>query len=436
MSIEPHVFEVTLFTVRSTSVTFLPPVGQANIPKPTIYPGYHYSPLAPAKPNSYTEGAGPILPTIPPNQALMKQEYPTRRESPNLVDNQRQPSQAATQHHMDGSLGANPRSCDIPTSSIRGVGSSSTTSRPRPPSNEQGIMQQSLPPQSPQGGGSPAQPPSQMPESVSSTNPVIQMLAQRASADSNLKSLMKIVANGNASESQLKTFQRHIDELNSIIKGTSPPAAQTSGTSAGQSFTPMVNPIQTWSMPPLAPSKQEPLSQYYSQQPQYSKSKPPGLPKPDISAIVFDITGGNGDRYLIPKKSILEYLSGSPQVLVSFLVTRKGGEADQGSYKAQADYYQHVTIKLSCSNYKVLEPLAKIVEPQDTVRRYMEDVMAKANRAEDIYLITQLPRDATENQQELKKANESVVQDSPHAAGYQPPNSLLPLRQSKVKFGS
>jgi len=43
-------------------------------------------------------------------------------------------------------------------------------------------------------------------------DPVISKLAARASTDPELKSLMKEVATGNASQEQLRIFQRHIDE--------------------------------------------------------------------------------------------------------------------------------------------------------------------------------------------------------------------------------
>ena len=43
------------------------------------------------------------------------------------------------------------------------------------------------------------------------------MLATRASSDPELKSLMKEVATGNATQEQLKVFQGHIDELTKVI---------------------------------------------------------------------------------------------------------------------------------------------------------------------------------------------------------------------------
>lgn len=65
--------------------------------------------------------------------------------------------------------------------------------------------------------------------------------------------------------------------------------------------------------------------------PQALRSKgPPPVPKPDISAVVFDF--GTGDRYLFPKFSILEYLTApsGQQVVASFLIVRKGSFSEYG----------------------------------------------------------------------------------------------------------
>lgn len=62
----------------------------------------------------------------------------------------------------------------------------------------------------------PASTPSQ--QQQTQPDPVIHMLAQRASTDPELKSIMKIVATGGASPVQLEYFQRHIDELTRLSK--------------------------------------------------------------------------------------------------------------------------------------------------------------------------------------------------------------------------
>ena len=423
MTIEPHVFEVTLYTVRGPSVTFLPPVSQAAAQKPSTSSGYYHSHIAPAPPAA--RPSSNIYPTQPkPSTAPMSNASPPA-PSPKVTQNLTPTSTAPPQ--LDG---ASDQKTDLAAHTTSAV-SDSLQQQPQPAQTVQPIKQSPPPPTPP---ATASAPPAQTPDTVSSTNPVIQMLAQRASIDPNLKALMKIVANGTASPDELKTFQRHIDELNSIIKGTHPPGqSQRSPADNVAVSKPQINTsstlpqTQTWSVSQPGVVKQEPLSQYYSQQPHYSKPRPGPVSKQDISAIVFDITGGNGDRYLIPKKSILEYLPGSPQVLVSFLVTRKGSEADQGSYKGSVEYFQPVTMKLSCLHHKVLEPLAKVVEPLDAVRKYMEEVMSKAKRAEDAYLMIQLPRSNAGEQREKIDA-ERKMEASSDGSGYDPPNSILPLR--------
>ena len=114
-------------------------------------------------------------------------------------------------------------------------------------------------------------------------------------------------------------------------------------------------------------------------------------PKPEVSAVVFDF--GTGDRYLFPKFSILEFLAtNSGQLaLASFFIVRKGSTSEYGG-DPELDYYQPVTIKLQTPTGRHLENLAKVVAPQDEVRRYMNDVMDNMTRAEYILLAMRLPR--------------------------------------------
>lgn len=126
--------------------------------------------------------------------------------------------------------------------------------------------------------------------------------------------------------------------------------------------------------------------------PQSLRSKgPPPTPKPDISAVVVDF--GSGDRYLFPKYSILEYLptSSGQQVVASFLIVRKGSTSEYGG-DPKLDYYQPATIRLSTPTGRHLENLARVVAPQDEVRRYMDDVMDNMTRAEYVLLAMRLPR--------------------------------------------
>ena len=132
-----------------------------------------------------------------------------------------------------------------------------------------------------------------------------------------------------------------------------------------------------------------------------SKGPPPLPPKPDISAIVFEFTGGSGDCYLFPKFSLLEDVpvASGQQVIASFLLVRKGSKAEYPMADPALDYYQPLTIRLFTHADRHLEHLARVVAPPDEVRRYMDDVMGNMTRAEYILLAMRLPRrDGTEDE--------------------------------------
>ncbi|GAO13677.1 hypothetical protein UVI_02017800 [Ustilaginoidea virens] len=122
-----------------------------------------------------------------------------------------------------------------------------------------------------------------------------------------------------------------------------------------------------------------------------SKGPPPAANRPDISAVAFDF--GSGDRYLFPKYSVLEFLpsQAGQQVVASFLIVRKGSISEYGG-DPKLDYYQPVTIRLQTNTGRHLENLARVVAPQEEVRRYMNDVMDNMTRAEYVLLAMRLPR--------------------------------------------
>ena len=290
------------------------------------------------------------------------------------------------------------------------------------------------------------------------------MLATKAATDHDLKALMRVVASGKASQTQLRIFQGHIDELNGILQSRNnvpqPPSFQNTPTSGdapheqpGQPSAPARQPASAPASatapaptpayghtpkpattsgsilgPPLTvPIKTEPLSQYYSQPPPPIKAKGPIPYKPEINAIVFEFTGGTGDRFLFPKNSILEYLPGGTQVVASFLITRKGDTSSSGSYKKTVDYYQPVTIRLSTHNPRTLEPLARVVAPADDVRKRMNDIMDKMSPADSVYLAIHLPRSEGGNDLEEEDLSETLEQESVRPT-YSPPNTLVPLK--------
>ncbi|KAI4167149.1 MAG: hypothetical protein LQ348_007717 [Seirophora lacunosa] len=239
------------------------------------------------------------------------------------------------------------------------------------------------------------------------------MLATRAASDHKLKALMKIVASGHASQDQLREFQNHIDELNRLIKirdnstrpdldqQTRAPPSQSQIYSATSSPPLPQPPLPVSSTPynPLPPApvpiKVEPQLQT---QPSLNILQPPKLQaaptmpyKPEVTSIVFEFSS-SGDRFLFPRFSILEFLHGGTQVLASFLVIRKGSAASCGEYNKTISYYQPVTIRLSTSNTKLLEPLTRVVAPPEEVTQYMNGIFEKMSPAKPAYLVTRLPR--------------------------------------------
>lgn len=69
------------------------------------------------------------------------------------------------------------------------------------------------------------------------------------------------------------------------------------------------------------------------------------------------------------------------------------------------EYYQPVTFHIQSPNPKVLEPLSRVVKPPDEVRRYMNEIMDRAERAPDGFLAMRLPREGVD-QDHLQRENE------------------------------
>lgn len=414
MIIEPHVFETTLYTVREPQLTFLPPMGQPMAP-PVQQHGYPYH-----------------SPTYPPPPAYAQGQYQTGHQTssshPPVTKSQQPPPQGSFPPHQG-----------TPQAPLL---SGQATSPP-------GVV---------------VGPPNQVPKP--NPDPVIQMLATKAATDHDLKALMRVVASGKASQTQLRIFQGHIDELNGILQsrnnqpqpqsfqnaptpGDAPheqpgqPSALTRqtapvpapaltatpapATAYGHTPNPATMPGSTQGPRLVAQIKTEPLSQYYSQPPPPIKAKGSIPHKADINAVVFEFTGGTGDRLLFPKDSILEYLPGGTQVVASFLITRKGDTCTSGSYKKTTNYYQPVTIRLSTHNPRTLEPLAKVVAPADEVRKRMNDMMDKMTPAESVYLAIRLPRGEGDNDLEEEDMSETLEREGVRPT-YSPPNTLVPLK--------
>ena len=398
MTIEPHAFDITLYNVK-------------DLPQPYVPPNIHPPHLSTPQYNPFTYNAPPPSTHYP--------AYPGQQQT--------HPSQATLPPFREGFGHIGPQ----------GPPPTYHATQPQPltkPTNG------SQPPSLPR-SGSTGQTASQGQDEEIKSDPVIQMLATRAAANPDLKALMKVVANGKASPVQLREFQDHIDELNAILKARPnphehfyednypepPPHNQSSASRPPEASTgrPAASSTYVPPSPAPAPIKIEPPSQ------SYPISAPPSQPKaypgnkPDVTSIVFDF-GAGGDRYSFPRYSILEYLYSKTQVIVSFLVIRRGSMAAAGNYKNNQNYYQPVTMRLNADNSNVLEPLGRIVAPLDEVRSYMESVFKSMSPAENVYLATRLPR--TADALELEK-KEKTPQPEPQLirATYSPPHSIVPL---------
>lgn len=406
MIIEPHVFETTLYTVKERPPAVTLPMAKppnASLPPPDMrYSSFPQSTPAPGPvPQGHREE--PLKqphPVLPPFKEGFAQFEP---QGPPL-------------HH---SSFAAPNTQSVASTS-RDTGDVSRTNLGDTQSREE----------------------------KSNTDPVIQMLATRAASNNDLKALMKVVASGSASQDQLVDFQTHIDDLNGILKKRNEssqaakdhsgapdphhvkhaPSNQSLFSTSMVGMVPAPQPTASFtSSKPTADSiKQENPTQYFSHYTQPPKSKNSAPHKHDISAIVFDL-GGSGDRFLLPRFSILEYLPGGTQVLVSFLVIRKGSAAVSKGYKDTASYYQPVTMRLTASHPRILEPLTRIVAPADEVRRYMNSVFDKMNPAERVFLATRLPRTKEGAIPEKGDQNPSLDSNLTKMV-YSPPSTLAPRR--------
>lgn len=223
---------------------------------------------------------------------------------------------------------------------------------------------------------------------------LIVMLVQVALDDAKLKDAIHRIANGKPEYSDTLTLKSVLDGLH---KKLALDKTKKNSKQGGPSPSPASNGA-AGSPAPSASSTHHPPSS--GQQALRSKGPPPA-PKPDISAVAVEFAGGNGDRYLFPKFSILEY-RGSQHVVASFLIVRKSSQCEYGGDR-ELDYYEPLTIRLFTSNGRHLENLARVVAPQDEVVRYMDDVMSSMTRAQYVLLAWRLMRERAD-----EKAGESV----------------------------
>ena len=395
ITVEPHIFDAQMFAIKEPTPKQPPlSLSQQSMYRPIIQYGPPNGMMPPPPPPAAITSPVQQKPCPPPQPVqqspLRPQDTPmTNSMSPAPLNNTNtQPPGPAP--HLNGAVpNGQPSTAPNPQQ------------QPPPPANV---------PAQPAVGGS------------KSTDPVIQMLAERAASDPDLKGLMRIVANGEATQEELKKFQMHIDELTRLQKSRQaaaaaqppppqnqpPPSpstpAQVSGHPNGHpSPSPRQSPAPIPRTAPTPPSPAPRPHPPYQTQSQALRSKGPLPPtKPEISGIVFEFNGGSGDRFLFPKFSILEYLP-QGQVIASFLIVRKGSSSDSPKYDPELDYYQPITIRLYAHQGRQLEALQKVVAPPDEVRRYMDDIMDNMTRAEYVLLAMQLPKDGPDPSQVAKE---------------------------------
>lgn len=98
------------------------------------------------------------------------------------------------------------------------------------------------------------------------------------------------------------------------------------------------------------------------------------------------------------------------EVIASFLIVRKGSSSDSPTYDPELDYYQPITIRLFAQQARQLDALQKVVAPPDEVRRYMDDIMDSATRAEYVLLAMRLPKDVEQQTLEMEAEAEKADQ--------------------------
>ncbi|KAF6822865.1 hypothetical protein CPLU01_11759 [Colletotrichum plurivorum] len=234
------------------------------------------------------------------------------------------------------------------------------------------------------------------------SDPLVVALVKAALDDPKVRTMIRRIAENQPGFTDATDLKAVLDKLLRDVKGGQTPQPQPSAPQTPVNGVPNGNTPKPAAIAPAASPKPTPSPAPQLQNPpqQALRSKgPPPPTRPEISGVCLDFTGGNGDRYLFPKYSILEYLPGGQQVIASFLIVRKGSQLEYGG-DAKLDYYQPVTVRLYAQSARHLEYLQRVVAPADEVRRYMDDVMDNMTRAEYVILAMRLPRGEREPEKE------------------------------------
>lgn len=379
MTVEPHKFDVTFYTVKEQGPL---PVPQYSQPKQST-PKTPSVPYAPPVPHPAQKAATPTNVGIAPPPTAANPPVPQ------------------------------------PTNIIKQEPAASPVTAGHPP------VQQTIK--------------STAPTPKTNSDPVIQMLAARAATDQHLKDLMKVVATSKANAEQLKEFQKHIDEFNAVVKEDAERLERERQTTSETRATPVQASPQTAATPTAptsAPAQPTPTAAVPSPTPVNTPvTNTPGAAHPSvynttaprppppawptftpprpveayIKHIVFEFHGEHAttDRFLFPAYAALDMKHGGLDMLASFFVERQGSDvisslgdssieevaAAQARWKAEVEYYQPVTIMVRANQHKTIETIARAAKTLPEVQEYMKQVLANKTRAPAEFLVHQLPRE-------------------------------------------
>jgi hypothetical protein len=155
-----------------------------------------------------------------------------------------------------------------------------------------------------------------------------------------------------------------------------------------------------------APAKSGPSG---SAPPLYANYPPAPRPEPIIKHIVVEFhgEGASQDRWLFPEYAVLDIKYGDVEMICSFFVERKGSEilaslagesaeemtALRSKWKADQEYYQPITMLVRANQHRTIETIARAAKVLPQVQAHMKAVMKDKVRAPEEYLVHQLPRE-------------------------------------------
>ncbi|KAJ5973355.1 hypothetical protein N7481_010565 [Penicillium waksmanii] len=92
------------------------------------------------------------------------------------------------------------------------------------------------------------------------------------------------------------------------------------------------------------------------------------------------------------------------------------------------EYWQPVTFRIHAPNPKILEPLTRVVKPAEEVRKYMNEIMDRAERAPDGFPALRLPR---EEAREAFESEGTPASGTNSAAGRSRPSRAAPIKTAE-----